>query len=839
MSLLFASNVNAFTYYSVQIDDASINHIVTPPSFLYSTPCNVTFTEYATLSANSFPFTASFNWYSPDSTNVLIYPATYNQNISCLNIGSGQSSGKINNYYETKTTMTTSALSHNTWILNRFECQIPTNNIITIRSNGSTILDSFSHYPYAYQDIWDNSGDYLETVKYDIQKFYYGLVNDPKSCISPPSGMMYSVIQMRGWTSPFAGTHSVMNWHIVPFRNYYVPEINITVVQTSNYVHVTGGADSGCNGNGVYKIYLYDITTNTTTLLSNSAPYRATYVADRNHEYFLLINKLCTISTGSFGSTIQVNWTDFNVSVNAYQPNLNCSAWGECLNNQQTRLCNDLNGIINPFIDQQACFAFGANKIFVGFDSGYTQNTWYCDEGWYNIISGLCARNPQVKSRNIPNGWYRNGYYATDNATGIRTGWVEDYVDVDSVDYYAPDASPNEGALKIWFIPRKLFLPVYNATLGQVQCQATNEGQVGGTWTYVNSTFWVSHNITALSPYMTFSYRSKKCTQTMPQTSAWAGCTIGCGIAGNCANSGLCVNSTSHNGDDYYTGSSCPTDPPPSYLAVQIKDLTANSTNIQNYIKPITALNWENGYQEDNINNMNMNHTYEISFSAYPQNSITQQEANCVLVDDVNVNFKDTATVCASGCNTSDTTGFSYIEATALSSGSCQIRILQLDFRCVPAILTDPILRLKAGQINYTCYNTTMITWNFATDTPVYTYNSPTCIAQSTTGSNLNPTTGDVLITGFANLFATPAFFSMLLAIALGVFATYKLGQVGIEWGWIIGVIIIMGVLGVLSFTPMCAGCDTYFPTWFYIVLIIIAGFIVAMMVKVPFFGGK
>jgi hypothetical protein len=543
-----------------------------------------------------------------------------------------------------------------------------------------------------------------------------------------------------------------------------------------------------------------------------------------------------------------------NLSILAEQPDLVCSAFSACINGSQSRLCHDNKGLIPDRNEFQQCFSFANQQLFLGMDSGYTANSWYCSQGNYNIITSLCARDPNVRPRRIPTGWYRNGQFVTDITA--RSGWVQDYVDVDLADYYAPDQSASEGSLKLWFIPRKPFVPVYNGTgTGQVVCMNTTEGQVGGMQYYVNDTFWISRNITALSPYMTISYRTKKCAETVEQTASWVGCIIGlvppglgCEFYGNCGSSGLCTNKTTwfNNqdfGDDYYTASGCPQRPSPSTLGVEIENIDTSEI-IQSYLKTVTATNWLLGYQEDNINNMNISAVYKLSFSAYPAGGITTNDGNCIMIDDVNVNFRDTQIPCTSGCTIPDYNGdgindYTYIEATRLSATSCTVRVLPFDPRCCPASFSQGCLDLQNGLINYTCSGTTLVTKNLVTGEYTTTPNNPTCTAQAqaanyTAGVNpfiaslLGDTgTAQMIASGFG-VFLTTIFIAMIINLLIAGYLAYKVGH------WEAGAITMIPLILVETMPPL-----NIFPFWFSLVFIIFLGLFVGEFAVKRARGGK
>jgi hypothetical protein len=867
-SLFLSANASAYPFRSVYHDDGTVNNVITPPSFYSITGqnCTGTFSLYATASNGGSPYTLGNAWYSPDSTFITSTSPPYTLSQTCGLQGSYPlAQNATSKFYETRTTTTTTASTTHTYQVAEYTCNPATStgglSDVIIYTN-TTSADVFGHRPYHYLiSPWgycaggSQSEPALATQQASIiismQEYADGCSTSGATTLN----WDYDAASTGSYTCPGSNFGGKSVWVIVPFNGQYAGKVNVSL----NSISVTN-TNVACTL--AKYIYLYDRSNGQWQNLGTGAPFSANLnlPVGTPREYYLAIGTVCTSGSISI-QTLTWHNINYNLSISAYQPSISCGAYSNCTGGTRQRTCQDLNHTLPNWTDydQTGCVPiFPTQSIFVGFDSGYAQDTFYCNEGLYNIFSGLCSRDPVTKSRNVPNGWYRSGYYVTDNisAGGTNyTGWVQDYVDVDLTDYYAPDSSTSEGALKIWFIPRKTFLPVYNFTTGRVWCQGTDTGQIASVTSYdtINSSFWVSRNITTLSPYMTFSYRAKKCSGTPSatpiQTAAFlGGCTLGCELAGNCANSGLCSNitappglPTSFFGDDYYTGSGCPSDPPPSYLAVRIRDLSTNLTDIQNYQKQITSVNWVTGYQEDNINNMSINHTYEISFSAYPQTSITQTQSNCILIDDVNINFRNQPAPCSSGCaleiyGTNDYDGdgindYTYIESTRLSESSCTIQVLPLDARCTPANITQSIINVKNGVTNYTCDGTTMITWNSATETATFTQNSPTCVAQSGTGNPLNPAAGDAIVNSFVNIFTIPAVLALLLSVLISGLVTAKVSKV--TGGGLGGSGHGGGVIFIVCFIAFITAftAANLFPLWLYIVLIVIAGGIAAKVI--------
>jgi hypothetical protein len=838
IALVFLTGIaetHALNYYNTEFfrQDSATPYDIVGYSFLYGGSCTATVESRATLTGTNYDFASIY--YSPDNTSIAIASrSNIPSAITCDSLAPYSITTDLNDYFEGKFTGSTTGSGQMT-LTNSYSCSMSGDwiDMIYRRSDG----DSFGNNPYIYWGRQCLPVTTLSTASVAETSNNYCTGNTALSP-HPNSTNSYSCSNNENrmlMAFPVNGSGGILKYHFDFTSDYAIScsQFNSnSATLVLSLVDYETGSSSTLSTNSVTCTWPAGGTLSVN--ITGETP------VDEDKMYMLVMmwfhDDGGIISSSTFRLPVFAN-----ISVYTYHADWNCTAWSECINGSHYRSCTDLNNKALPMTEYGSCFDFPEQSIFIGFDSGSSQNTFYCNEGLYNIFTSLCARDPVVKTRSVPSGWQRNGYYATDNASAGGTGlsgWIEDYVDIDTIDSYVGDASPLEGALKIWFIPRKLFLPVYNTSTGRVMCQATTEGQVGGVWSYVNSTFWISHNVTALSPYMTFSYRAKKCTATMPQTLSYIGCTLGCEIAGNCANSGLCGNNTfgAGLGDDYYTGTGCPQTPPPSYLYVSIRDLSVNGTPyIQNYQKAITAVNWNTGIQEDAIDNMNISHVYELSFSAYPQSGITQQDANCILVDDVNINFRSEPVVCVSSCwSNPDYDGdgindYTYIEATPLSSGSCQIRAIALDFRCTPSAITVNIEDLKDGTRTYVCDGTTMITWNNQTETPSYTENSPTCIAESGQIDSTVPQSGEAIVEGFANFFTIPAVIGLFMAILLsalisGKINQYTQGSIGQQGT---GAIFLVSFIGILTALTIAG----FFPPWLYIVLIVIAGGITARVV--------
>lgn len=865
-SLIFLQNAQAtWTYYSVGADVGDASHTTIPPPIAPFAPitCSHTFTEYASIGANTFPYTASFQWYSPDNTLLLNFPAEYYSNLSCLLIGSQTTSNRRNNSltYESKTTMTTSAITHNTWVLDTYTCSNPPNNTLIIANNGS-IKDYYGNYLWGYTTQYSCAGFggcslpsesvMLNGVIDRINNFYYGMKNTPKTC---PTGQSVtnSYEGSTGQTIGTAGQIKLASWFIVPFYNYYASQVNISVLEITNYFSNL----AGCSGTpNIYTIYDYDTVANTTTLLSSTAPYNGQLTLSRNREHMLFIKKECWGSRGDLGFAIYGNYSNYNISINTYQPTLNCTAWGACVSNQQTRYCEDLNHLIDPFIDQRSCFSYAQISYFLGFDTYTSTKSWYCTQGagffLFPVSLTGCARDPLLRDRKTPSGWLRGGQFITD--TYGNSGWIEDYIDVSESIYYTPDAGGIETSLKMWYLPRKTYLPVWNATGdNRVWCNETMEGQVGSVYKDINNTFWIAKNVTAFSPYMSLSYRVRNCKNDVSspekQTSGGFSCWAGCQWFGTCANIGVC-NST---GEDIYTWNGCPETPKAS-LGIRVKDLDAGTYPLQIVIPDDkipasfpTDPSVGTGYQEHRLNNLTFNHTYEITFAVPPPNGLQEKDAYCVYLDDVNINFRNEPFICGgSQCyDDYDVNGindYTFVQVTPLSSNSCTIETTCMDTACVPNKLVTDVQQMLLGNKNYTCDGTTYITINPTTRGCSYLPDNAICIAQQAqeqAGANMT-TMNDYLCSlvnssgfdacavaqsaGFSFAFST-IFIVFLIDLLIGSFLAYKIKTWEVLPIALIGLMLIETIFGV-------------FPAWFAILFGVFLALFLAEFIMRRYKGG-
>jgi hypothetical protein len=789
-------------------------------TFNYSGTCQLSMESVNTFTAAA-PFVSQLIYYSPDDTQLFLSITPAIQNTNCFSWGKtpllSVSKNVTSGLYENSIIYTQSANGGYVTTGARYVC--PSTSLWTniIIGNGS---DRDKNCPFRNRKASGGVTNLRTLWLSQLITNYNRCGNNinwlAASCTgtSTPLVLYYNA----NYIFPLNGSGGQMNYSF-----------------SGAYIAVTPAG----TGSASMDVDLINLDTGTYSLLGSSGlgasggtfpTVSGTSPLSENGNYLISVH---IATTNTVGLTVgSVYPPTMNLNIYTYHANYVCGAYSSCINGTQSRTCYDSNGIATPLIEPRICYVFPQQSIFLGFEQGDSANVWYCNERVYDLITGKCERSPYLsgtipnqKTRVLPKGWYRGGAYIND--TYGNTGWIEDYVDVDISDYYAGDASTLEGSLKLWYIPSKPYLPIWNGTgTNTVVCNSTSEGQIGSTYTRtLNQTFWVSQNITALSPYMTLSFRTKKCAAVMPQTLAYWPCTFSCGLFGNCANSGLC-NST---GDDYYTWNGCSQNNPKSTIGLRLRDITLGA-DLALVAKTVVATDWvgvNSQFWEYNINDMNINHTYEISFSAPPVLGVTDNDAYCVLVDDVNINFRSTSFSCAGSDCSSDVdydgdgiADYTYVEVTPISGTACSVRTIPYDYRCVPA-------NVSARVRNYLdwCDGTTQHHFNNETGLWETATNNPTCIAEQEAAAQQNsyttPMTGDIVVNTVANLVAMPIFFSFIISMGIGAYVAKEIKF------WQIGVIFSLGLLTVFSLAGL-------FPIWFLFIVAIFAIAMFAYMMKAP-----
>ena len=839
--LISILTVQAYPFYYTMQDDKTSNHYASTPSVFYKGTCTLNFTLYSTATGSSYPFTLNPFWYSPDMQQVLYSPAlNYYSNITCQKLQSVDAVGTKNsttNMYESRTKILTSAITTNSWIKSTLECDPDVNNIIFL-NNTNTPSDSYGNFPYAYGKIFGSAcglsgsmaGTITDAINW-IKNGYYGT-----TCpTSPTYDLKVDAIDAKGCTLLGTGwTHGIRRFVAIPLNSQAGGLVNFSIAKV-NMTTTKGYPSELCSySTPQTTVYLWNKETDT-YISYGSAPVTQILQLNRDTEYWIFIEQ-AIVGTGYFGDTCTDRYygNSWNMSIWAYEPNLQCTAWGACTGGYQYRQCTDLNGILAPYVDQQLCTGIQPSvNVTLGFDTYTNTKVFYCSQ-----VGISCGRSVEQRDRKVPTGWTRGGTYVTDSVTN-ETGWIEDYLDMSETEgfYYLQDTGTTETSLKMWYNPRKIYLPVWDSSTNTVVCNETTTGVFGSIYNDINASFWIARNITATTPYMSLSYRVRNCANDASspetQTTGGFGCFAECTLLGTCYDIGVC-NST---GIDLYTWNGCP-EVPKSTIGIRLRDITSSTYPVY-YSQTVTSPNFELGYREDRINGLNLNHTYELTLAVPPQNGVEDVNSYCVYIDDVKINFRQTALVCSSECDpTKDYNGdgikdYTYIEATVMGADSCTIKEIEFDPRCVPAKLVADAQAMKDCTKNSTCDVETLVTIDCATQTYSYVTNSSYCIEEGKKIDSTQPMTGDVIINSVAIMFTIPAVIALLMSILISAIITGKVstmfGQQTLSGGEGAGTIFIASFIAFLTAFTVAG----LFPIWLYIVLALIAGVIASKLIGI------
>jgi hypothetical protein len=620
---------------------------------------------------------------------------------------------------------------------------------------------------------------------------------------------------------------------------------------------------SGTMPEATFSVYLYDIEDETLQLLQDEttscgfwtgvvgSTIDSTFsgqinlgINNQNKNYYLIVEEYFNYSLNStflLPCTRTILFTEpaFNISVYTYRANYVCSELSECNAGTRTQTCTDPAHIAPDEINYVPCFEFANQSINLGFDDYYTMDTFFCT----NYIL-FCNPTSEKRQRLYPTGWNIPNRTVTSIISG--TGYLYDMITLTDEKYF-PDSDANyDLSLKMWYTPKKNYLPKFNETgTDTVNCNATTEGRLPEVWySNVDSAFFISHNFTALSPYMGLTFRVARCDD-IPQQGSSA---IGCGGVNFGCNASFF--GTFWGAVDFYTHDGCPAYNPPASLITQIVDLTSNTSKaISESNSDIKAYDFAQNedylspdYREYRIDNMNINHTYEIRFAINPNNGLDDITPYCLYLDDVNIAFREHAANCdIHECFTDyDNNGipdYSYVDTVAISGG-CKPIITPMAPNCVPSSKAAEVIAIKAGTAgkNYTCLpGAIMAMYDPAKDDWSFVTNSSVCVAEeaaanASTGviDALTPFAEELQASGlgFFVIFLSPIFWGFIIAVAIGAFVGYKSKIAEI------GIITILGIL-IIEAMPQFG----IFPPWFIIIFIVIAGFIAVDYLKRKFTG--
>lgn len=467
----------------------------------------------------------------------------------------------------------------------------------------------------------------------------------------------------------------------------------------------------------------------------------------------------------------------FNISVSAYEPNLVCEPWSTCENYQQTRLCNDTNGIVPPFFQTRNCIAVNQTAV-LGFENYYIPaQRQICQPIWFP----LCGMSGY------------EGFGALANVTVLFPDNPRWSIVPDNPLYYittitSETATLGSRSLKLWYIPQSPYNDQPTNVNGTILCQNTTYGTYPEIYREVNTTFMASYDFTFPSSTMKLMFDVKRCDNNVVQYDNWCG--LRC-YAQNC--------SIQPSGDFF----------------ARLYD-QAEQRNVFELTKE-ASLNWTT-YIVPLGSNIVEDRNYTLSFSVLPLPiNPTTGEGNCVYFDNVRLINEQTSVY--------DDWAEQYYNTTweDLTDEEKQAILL---VECVnECIGNDYHVRTIQGL---TCIETIQL-------------NESSCVTQyqqqqignqsiflpisSIANTIVNTTTNETLSHsiqaggyGFVLVFLTPIFWIFMVIIAVMIVASYYTKHMEIG-----------GVAGMLLLVAFAA----YFPEliWITIVIIIIGAYLIGRQI--------
>jgi hypothetical protein len=815
----------AYPFRAVFHDDNSVNNMVNLTSFYHTGNCAVNTFLYATASNSGLPYELGNAWYSPDNTILTTTNPPYTQSQTCGFQGNYTAATSSRNFYEGKTTTTTTASTTNTWGISYYNCDPLTNtgtlSDLIIYSN-TTEYDNHGNHPYGYMEtVWDYTGLYqAEPALATLKSTFLSAMTEYETLCTGTTLVHDIPFTKTGFSANFGGRAF---WLAVPFNGQYAGKVNVTITgQSLAYIGMYWSCTRG------QYILLYDRTTQQWQTLGSGVPFSTNLnlPVGQAREYYLVIGSVCTTGGGATTNVVYTN-TDYNINISAYVPDISCGDYGSCVGGSRARYCTDLNGKLSPWYeyDTAGCQAFlPEQSVYLGFDTGvgksYINYTWQCA---FQAILFTCydtyvgAPDSPSRARNLPEGWIVNNVWACDNLTHSPEvcGLLDDVADIQSI----PDAPEGGSALKLWNIPPTTNVPVFNITGSDkivYPCAGTTYSTAGLVRRDdLNNTFYIARNITAYSPYMSLNFYYKACNQ--PEQGK-----------------GICPSGFFFVPQCYTSSGDCNVTPTGQFYV----KFTDTNTGTDVYKETISTASNTFLVKNSQLSGLVFNNTYQLSFSV-PSDSPNPQDpvSYCIYLDDVQVQFRSSPLNCTSRCDPSQDYNqdgikdYSYITASP-SGSSCDFSVSYFDPNCVPSSLVSDAQAMKAGTKNQTCDGLTLI----SVSNGVYSYaqNSSVCIAQKAQLSSTSPQSGEQIIAGFANFFTIPAVVGLFMAILISALISGKINQYtqGSMGQHGTGAIFLVSFVGILTALTIAG----FFPTWLYIVLIVIAGGIAAKVLG--FIGG-
>ena len=469
-------------------------------------------------------------------------------------------------------------------------------------------------------------------------------------------------------------------------------------------------------------------------------------------------------------------------------------------------------------------------SVYLGFEKSKYVNVYYPYTGF------LCTCNIGTKTVEYPEDWYVVNPKIHD-VVPDTTAYQFDFLKMSSKFSYEGQKS-----LKMWYLPPQERIPngkncTWNVTTNvtdcywsggsAMYCENMTSGYIPEIRKNVNNSIFVEKNITLPTPYISLSFKVRKCLEPELKSSAVFLC-----------NDNLCYTNTQRCDEKVY-GS----------ISTYIKDADTGEVILDATSDVEYSNIWET--REYAIDSLEPNKTYTIGFGILPEYGEVDSRYYCVYLDDVNIDIRTKPLTCVSEC-----VGLTRIERTCKKydeNGYCVICEEQT-IENSPLCISNPDVLEKVqscedwcgcemyekGDPNYyTKYVGTIMEGCNITEEGAEKCCQWTEVKNSDYCKNYcaekeqqeyqeqTPLTPLINVTEFEEgglppLFVyifTPAIFSLLIAMSITVLISGKIQEHGKRISWQFAMVIFISLLGIFSLIG-------WFPIWFILILIIIAGMI-------------
>lgn len=586
-------------------------------------------------------FDIGVNYYSPDSTAIGTAQRTGIDLINCATFGEFSTTTALNGFMESYMDYTTTATSGNITFNSNYSCE-ETSNYYDIEADMND-FDSFGNVPYRFGGTSASNRDGASLAPPAYRSNYYSCYSTLEA--QPP----YISIGIGGSSSqdyrrtayayyPFTtGSEGIVNWEFdlgnssfgvlncadscVGTQTGYF-DLHLVNVEDESYVTIYSDSEDCAGSASISGVISGSLILNTDTDYMFVA-------ASRNDDAGTVFP-----CARSYTHREPIG---FNISVYVYQPDWNCTAWGECIDGVQTRTCTDLNGVAVPKTEFRACSLVVLENVTFGFENSTERTCTICSPTW---LFG-CGYTIATRDVDVPEGWQ------------ILDNGEPDYF-VQMTDEWATDGSRS---LRMWVIPPAEGEP----NSGGTSCINLTQSRYPTILKPINDTFLLSYNVTFPAENMLLSYDVKACPSQVLKHSALTGL----------FNVSLCPKTC--------YGADCDVAPNSNYV-FNIQNINTSQSQIGNPF-------YDTGKQLTTtvsfpLEGVEVGVDYNVVFGTVPEN-LNDRTGQCIMIDNVRYEvIEEPITTLVPDC-TSRCIGNDFYLATSLENGECSLAILRDSENCL------------------------------------------------------------------------------------------------------------------------------------------------------------